>query len=609
MAFSNFTGNSGPGIGMMPTGAPVPFIQDESDPAANLLTNYNEKYKNASPVLFRDEVIEQILSVLIGDKKPNALLLGAAGVGKTAVVEEIARRIATGDPSIPTPLQDKIIYELPIYSILSGSGIVGQLEEKVQAVVDYASDPDNHMILFIDEIHQLCSGSSSYEAIAQILKPAMARGDIRVIGATTLQESKKLKKDPAFNRRFSKVTIDELDQKATLVILQQVRDHLIQHYDRRIAMDDDVLKDIISISDAYTFAGNHRPDTAITLMDRAMGAGFIDLQKKEEEIRKMAKDMNDPGLIQTFLASLPATLDHDSIKKTALSMMMGTAKPPVWDKDRFKKAISVIKGQDEVVDFVTERLDRYARALFPQTKPVSWFFAGTSGTGKTAVAKIVAQQLTGHDPLILNMTEYSDHSTINRLMGSPAGFVGSESNAEKPLDILQSNPYQVILLDEFEKAHPSVQKLFMQALDEARLVTNQNEYLDFSKSIMIFTANAGEKEILDEQPMYLMPVKHHELNAKEQIDVLNKSFDLALINRFEKKLFFKTLSKDTYKDILKETYAREKALVTENHPRINLPDTLSDKQINELCEKTYDARMGARPVLGAIREFIEQNAS
>ena len=239
---------------VFPWGSPDQDYEDAFIPE-DYLINYNKEYINSEPVLFRDSVIQQTLSCLIGKFKPNALLVGAAGVGKTKIVEDLARRIAVQDTLIPDQLKGYTVWELPLSNIVSGSALVGAVELKTKKVLEFAQNPDNKVILFIDEIHMLIGESQTYDKIAQIMKPALARGNMKVIGATTLQEAQNLMDDPAFNRRFTRLIVDELSPDQTKEILKQMMIPMFNHYEHRVAINDKVIEEIVAVADEYKTVG------------------------------------------------------------------------------------------------------------------------------------------------------------------------------------------------------------------------------------------------------------------------------------------------------------------------------------------------------------------
>lgn len=579
--------------------------QVSNDDIMSLFINYNEKFQNTQNVMFRDKIIEQLLSILIGKDKPNALLIGPAGTGKTAIVETIAKMLATDDPLIPTQLKGYTIWELPLANVVAGASLVGQLEENVKMVIAKMEDPNEKAILFIDEIHQILGDSQTYTKIAQILKPALARGNMHVIGATTLQEANTMAKDPAFNRRFSRVLVNELTRPQTVEILKHAKPSFVQHYFNQVIIDDDLLDMVATLADQYRPIGSHRPDNALTLLDRTVGEAVVNRQVQVTYLKNKVK--NDPSdvmsanMLQALQNNPQISITENQIKKTAIALATGNSKRDTIDMTLVKQEFARIKGQDDAVQTSIKMIARRESNLFPNTRPVTMMFIGPSGVGKTEIAKIIAHELTGQKPIILNMTEYSDESTINRIIGAPAGYIGSDSNTELPFDELESNPYAVILLDEFEKAHASVQRLFYTVFDEGNLTDNHGKVIDFSKAIIIATTNAGFQEI--KHTMGFGATKKDKETAS--IEELSKFFDPALINRFTYKVQFNTISKDIYREIVANTYEKEAKRIKTDNMRIQIPDTLSDQELDDLTEKTYHEAFGARPAFNAVKEFIE----
>lgn len=600
MGINNFNPNSNSGgSGIDPNagygGLYDPTAAADFDPM-DYLINYNEKYKNDNPTLFRDDVIHQTLSCLIGKFKPNALLIGAAGVGKTKIVEDIARRIATDDTLIPDQLKDHTIYELPLSNIVAGSGLVGEVERKTKGILEFAQDPKNKAILFIDEIHMLISGNPTYDKIAQIMKPALARGDMKVIGATTLQEVQNLMDDPAFNRRFTRLIVDELSQDQTRVILEQMKVTFFNHYGNKIAITDKLIEEVILVADEYKTVGSHRPDNAITLLDRAMAEAYIHRKILENEAK------NNPAMQQALNATPNIVLSKTQLKNTAMKMMTGNNKKSDVNLDTLKEHLSVIKGQDSILEYILDEIERDNLNLYPRTKPLALLFAGNSGVGKSEVAKILAKDVTDAKPIILNMTEYHSSASINRIIGAPAGYIGSDSKNELPFDILDSNPYQVILLDEFEKSDRSVQRLFMSALDEGYIKTARGKIVDFSKTIIIATTNAGHTN--KSASMGFTTSATNESSAT--ISDLSSSFDVELLNRFTKVLNFNPIDEALFSDIVADVYKRQVANIKATRSSMSfLADELSADDLKELVNKNYAREFGARPVNKAVRKFIE----
>lgn len=616
MPLGNLTGNNnsnnaGSNGTPVPPPMPNPFSHsnDDGNAALELLINYNDEFKNAGTILFRDNVIRQTLSTLICKNKPNALLIGAAGVGKTKIVEDIAYRLANDDALVPDNLKGFTVYELPISSIMSGSSLVGQLEQKTKDVIDFVSDPKNKAILFIDELHQIVGGGGNnehYQKIAQILKPALARGNFHCIGATTLQESTRLFQDPAFNRRFSRIIVDELTQQQTIDILHHSLPGYLLHYNSQFAVSDAAICAIPAIADQYVSIGSHRPDNALTLLDRTIANELLARKIKIKELTDKLSDP-DPNIVQAAQQALVAintasyvNITEAKLRNTAIRMMKGNAKQETINFDELKQNLGHIKGQDDVIDSVLKIIRNHDRGLFPTKKPATLLFAGTSGVGKTEITKVIAETITGKKPIILNMTEYSHSSAISNIIGSNIGLIGSDSKAELPFDCLESNPYQIILLDEFEKAHKEVQRLFMRVFDEGLLQTNRGTVIDFSKAIIIATTNAAHKEVKKNLGFGERRSSH----KSTEIEELKKWFDTELINRFEHIISFNTISADTYIDIIKDIYAVESARISKLSHSYNLKPEIDDDDLKKMRED-YVEDFGARPAFNVVREYIE----
>ena len=599
-------GGGGAGLGAS-LGAFNPYGNKDFDVKKNLLLNYNKKFQNADPALFRDETIRQTLSCLIGMTKPNALLIGPAGTGKTKIVEEIARRIANQDPSIPDQLLDYTIYELPISSIIAGSSLVGEVEKKAQAVIKFATEPKNKVILFMDEVHMLCdSHDSSYSKVAQILKPALARGDMKCIGATTTQEAKSLYNDPAFNRRFTRLVVDELTQEQTKVILQNMTAKFFNHYKNKITIDDDVINNVIAIADANKTMTSHRPDNAITLLDRSLADMYIDLKHMEGELHEKDEIARKNGnvnthLVHDFLQTLPRKLATSQMKKTAIRILTGNNKKSVATYEQLVEAFKAVKGQDDIIESLINEIERDNLQIFPRVKPLSFLFAGSSGVGKSEVAKCLAKVLTNLKPITINMAEFDSNMSITRLIGSPAGYVGSDSKKELPFDILETNPYQVILLDEFEKADEQVQQLFMSALDEGYIKDSNNKYIDFSRSIIIATTNAG----YDADTRSLSLIQDGTENDASA-DKLAEDIKPEIINRFTKMFTFHPISKTMFGVILMDKYITNVTRIKGiNRTFDYLPDILDKEALAKMIKDNYQPLLGARHTYDIVKGHIE----
>lgn len=615
MGLSNFTpeddddnpggGGNGPGgVGPgMPGLPPMGGLTSGTGDVEDLLVNYNERFKSAIPLRFRDGVVTQLVSVLIGKTKPNALLVGPAGVGKTALAEELARRIANKDVSIPKRLRKSTVYELPLAGLVAGGGVVGGLERLMGAVVDFATDPDNDAILFVDEIHMLQGDDPSYQKVAQILKPALARGDLRMIGATTMNESQSFDKDPAFQRRFTRLVVDELTIAQTIEVCLDVRASFLAHYHNKVSISDEMVARLVTIADENSRESSHRPDNAITLMDRTMA----DVVVTHSAAIAKAKAEGDTATVQ-LLSQIPVRpLQEKRIRSVAVRLMTGLAEKEPYDEARLVRGLSRIKGQDSIMEGLLEVLRRDDLGAFPRRKPIAWMFAGPSGVGKTEAAKAIAQELTGQDPIMLNMGEYHTQWDASKLLGSGPGYVGSDSNRELPFDTLESNPYRVILLDEIEKANPVIHRLFLTALDEGWMRMANGKVIDFKKSIIIATTNAA-RDALGKPKMGFHAGSHDEGISREELTrALKDHFDAEFLGRFSELLAFNRLDRETYAEILVGYYARERARIESTNPVMGsrIPADVDEELLAETVADTYVPDLGARPAEAAARRLIE----
>lgn len=606
----NGNGNNGGtgGVSGFPGGMislPMGGGMDENE-IAELLINMNEKCKDKKPIKFREREIFSLLSVLNKKEKSNAIIIGSAGVGKTALVEDVARAIEQGDETLPERLKDKVIYELPLSAIVAGTGIVGQLEEKVQDIVDFFEDPENKAILFMDEVHQLANDRDpSASKIAQILKPALSRGNIKMIGATTLQEKKDFLNDPALNRRFSEVICPELTREQTVEIIKDIKGEYSIHH--KVVLEDGKENVLVSIADKNTKAGMHRPDNAITLMDTAMS----DARLKTERLRVQAKNSGDTAMMGV-LTRVPV-LNEKQIEKSAKRLLDGKGENLDTESyKRFEKLMSEkLIGQEDAAGVIIDAIKRKTLGVFEDKKPLSFLLAGTTGCGKSHTGKIIAEGILGNAEAVINinMTEYSSDMSITRIIGSPDGYVGSDSSRELPFDSLESNPRQVILLDEFEKGSKGVQRLFMQALDEGVVKTARGKEIDFSKCIIIATTNAGQVELSKKSLGF---GGKGESKKTDLTEALASQFDKELLDRFTHLLQFKSITKEIFEQILCLKYkelveeVNKSGLYTAEPAVIEDTDQNAWEWVKKTSDEVFDESLGARAAERTVRAYIEE---
>ena len=616
MVVHNFTGNTGgnntngnPPSGNIPNGN-LNFgnrYQPNPNPGQDVpdcLLNMNDHFKYKSNCKFREDVIDQTLSVLIGQEKPNPLLIGEAGVGKTKIAEEIAHRLANNHVTIPDMIKGSTIFGFQPSNLVAGSGIRGQLEEKVKELLEFASDKKNKVILFIDEIHMFFSGDPSYEQISQILKPALSRGDIKVIGATTMSEAQKLYKDPAFERRMQSVIVNELTDEQSLEILETIAPNSAQYYGTN-PLTTDLLRFMVDMSQKYSNGKSHQPDASVTLLDRVCASLHV---KRKRDIEN-AKDPNtgNPQLLQ-ILQTTPIVVNETNIESTAVSLLRGHASNPTVDYDQVTTEIKeTVLGQDEQIDFVMSKAKGRSLGLFETTKPLAFLWAGNSGTGKTELAKQIAKRIVDTELIIINMNEFSESHHTARLIGAPAGYVGYDSMQELPLDPLKTNPYRVILLDEFEKAHREVRRLFMTALDEGYMKTARGERIRFDKAIIIATTNEGFSN--KKEPVVgfgQQTTQTNDLNAT--LDRFGDTFEPEILNRFQNNIVaFNDISREVYGTILQNVYKKRLEYIALKKPkyRKRFADELDEATLQELIDNSYVKEFNARPAQATIDNYIE----
>ena len=508
---------------------------------------------------FRENILSMMMSVLISSDKPNALLCGPAGCGKTKIVEELAYRLKNSENIVPQ-LKGYRIYALQLSDIVADSGLMGDLENKVKMLINYMSDQDEKRILFIDEIHMLFQ-EKAYRIVAQILKPALSRGKIKLIGATTTQEANLIDSDPAFCRRMTKIIVDEADHEQTVEILLSMNQHFAKHYNISFALSRSKAEHI----------------------DRSIASAVV----------KNASDKK-----------MKITLTDRHIKETAFRMTSGHSTPHAFNERAFRRDLSAVCGQEAIIDDLVNVLKLHSLHIRPTKKPFTMLFIGPSGVGKTEVAKIIAQNCAGEKPITLNMSEFYYDAGINRIIGSPAGYLGSDSNVELPFDKLKSNPYQVILLDEFEKCDRSVQRLFMSVFDEGILTTSQGNVIDFSKSIIIATTNAGCTA-----KSRSIGFNSDSTSETQLISDLSDYFDVELINRFSQKYTFSEISRPVYRKIVENRLVSEIKVIKKLRPELNIDSLFSAdelaKAVDKITADTYNIKSGARPAITAVSKFID----
>lgn len=586
----------------------------EAENIDNLLVNYTKEIKtkqkaNQSLCMFREKELSRMLTILTTMKKRNVVLTGEAGVGKTQIVEELARLILNEDPSVPTSLYGYEVLELPVFTLVSGTMYRGELEERIENIIDYVSDPENKAILFIDEIHQIMNATDqSMQTISQSLKPALARGKMLTIGATTTNEYRKLGDDPAFSRRFSRVHVTEFNDEQTASVLRHVLPAYEKHHDASIP--DNLIETIVSKANEFRNDGSHRPDNALTLLDRSMSEAKIQHKQLLESMK------NDPNY-QLILQTRPRAIVSNKIIDESARNLTNTNNYAKLSVAEIEEALNDhIVGQVQAKEKLVETVRYDLLKIVKQKRPSSFLFVGPSGTGKTEMAKQIAKHVYGSEEhlIYINMTEYTTPESINRIIGSPRGYSGSDSMRKLPLDSLMDNPRQVILLDEFEKATQNVQNLFMQLLDEGFIIDNREMKIRANNAMIIATSNAGVEGMNKRSVGFSNGSSRKQIqNQKDLIHTLTSEIEPALLNRFEHVIPFESITKEQYGSILAVKYNQIVKEATNNRRDLKLtPEAIEPEkatsyaEIQALIDETYDEQLNGRPAERTMLTYIQK---
>ena len=595
------------------------------------------------PVVGRKDEIKRVSQILSRRKKNNPVLIGEPGVGKSAIVEGIAQKIVAGD--VPENLKDKKIISLDMGSLVAGTKYRGEFEQRMRGIIKEMEDNKN-IILFMDEIHTMIgagSASGSLDA-ANMLKPALSRGNFRCIGATTLEEYRKyIEKDGALERRFQKVTVDPTSKSDTLEILKNLKERYEDYHS--VSYTDEALQACVDLTDKY-MSEKHLPDKAIDALDEA-GAKVhvnrtIEVPKKIQDLEKKIKKVNaekeafvdqqrfedaaekrdtERELIKQLNAEKEIwrseqSKHRDTVSKDDVAEVVALmTKIPVdnvsSDENNKLRTMStkvkgVVIGQDEAVDKLVRAVKRARIGIKDPKKPIgSFIFLGPTGVGKTYLAKILAKELFGsEDSMIrIDMSEYMEKHTVSRLVGAPPGYVGYEDGGELT-EAVRRRPYSIILLDEIEKAHPDVYNILLQLLDDGVLTDSYGRRVDFKNTIIIMTSNAGSRKLKDFGTGIGFSLKSDN-SQKDKNDVIDKElkklFAPEFLNRIDEVIMFNSLTKENIGNIVdvevKSTLERLKEIGYE----VNITPSLKDY----LFEKGYDPDYGARPLKRAIQKNIE----
>ena len=614
-----------------------------SENVTNFARNLNEVAKSGKidPVIGRDEEIQRLVQILMRRRKNNPILIGAPGVGKTAIAEGLAQRIVEGN--VPEIIKGKTILSLDLASLIAGSKYRGDFEDRLKKLFEEIEKRDD-IILFIDEFHMVLGAGASEGSMdaANILKPILAKGDIQIMGATTIEEYRKhVEKDSALSRRMQPIQVDEPSLEDAREIVRGLKDKYEDHHGVKIT--DEAINAAVELSDRY-ITDRYLPDKAIDLIDEASSkiriAAFQKSDKDnsfEENLERLTREKESAVRDQDFERAaelrdkinqakfdLEAQKDKENKNKDELfisyddlaSIVASWSKVPVEkltedEKEKYANLDSNLKlsviGQQEAIDSVARSIKRARVGLKDPKKPIgSFIFVGPTGVGKTYLAKTLAKDLFGsEDKLIrMDMSEYMEKFAVSRLVGSPPGYVGYEEGGQLT-EAVRTNPYSVVLFDEIEKAHPDVFNMLLQILDDGRLTDGQGRTVDFKNTIIIMTSNVGVRSLSQSKTIGFELGDEKEIEEERTVDLIEKavkdSFAPEFINRLDQIIMFKPLGEKEIEEISGLMLEKTKARLNE----IDLDIKYDQKVVKLLAKEGFDPEYGARPLERHITKMID----
>ncbi len=594
------------------------------------------------PVIGRQREIERLIQILCRRLKNNPVLLGEAGVGKTAIVEGFAQRVVSGD--VPELLANRRIVVLDLAMMVAGTKYRGQFEERIKAVMNEVRRAKN-VILFIDELHTLVGAGGAEGAIdaSNVLKPALSRGEIQCIGATTLDEYRKyIEKDAALARRFQEIIVEPPTKAETIEILKGLRDRYEEHH--RVQITDDAIQAAVELSDRY-ITGRCLPDKAIDVIDEAGARVRLrsmtkppDLKELDEEIERLNKEKEEAVANQDFEKAARLRDQANKLNKKKQSILRQWREKSrqtdgVVDEEVIAEVVSRMTGiplsrmttedtlrlmemekelhkrvvsQDEAIHAVAKAVRRSRSGLKDPKRPIGVFiFAGPTGVGKTLLAKALAEFMFGdEDALIqIDMSEYMEKHNVSRLIGAPPGYVGYEEGGQLT-EKIRRRPYSVVLLDEIEKAHPDVFNMLLQVMEEGRLTDSFGRNVDFRNTIIIMTTNAGASAIKNEAQFGFAKAdadSSYEAMKQRVKDEVEKVFRPEFLNRLDDLIVFRHLTPEDLKDIVEIELSKVRERLAERGLKLVLTDAAKEF----IIKKGTDTDFGARPLRRAIEQRIE----
>lgn len=625
-------------------------LQDESRGSGSVIEQYctdmtaRAEEGKQDPVVGREEEMYRLMQVLSRRTKNNPCLIGEPGVGKTAVVEGLAQRIAAG--VVPEKMKDKRIYTLDLPGMIAGSKYRGEFEERMKGLISEVESNGN-IILFLDEIHTMIGAGGAEGAIdaSGILKPSLARGELQLIGATTITEYRKyIEKDAALERRFQPVSVEEPSKEQCLEILKGLKGRYESHH--KVLIRDEALEAAVSMSERY-ITDRNLPDKAIDVLDESCSKVSLKgykvpenltaldlrlkelekqkeesikngcfeeaslLQKEQEEAEKKSEQLKKRFQKKTS-SSQPEVTEEDIAEVVSAWTKIPVQKLAESDTDRLKKLESVLHqrviGQEEAVKAVARAVKRGRVGLKDPKRPIgSFLFLGPTGVGKTELSKALAEAMFGNEESMIrvDMSEYMEKHSVSKMIGSPPGYVGHEEGGQLS-DQVCTHPYSVLLFDEIEKAHPDVFNILLQVLDDGHITDSKGRKIDFSNTVIIMTSNAGAKAIIEPKKLGFAakddPAGDYKRMKQNVMDEVKQIFRPEFLNRIDEIIVFHALEKTHMKKIV-TLMCRDFTKRIEDQMDIRL--TLRESAKALIAEKGTDAKYGARPLRRALQTELE----
>ena len=602
------------------------------------------KKNKFDPIVGRDKEIERIVQILSRRTKNNPCLVGDPGVGKTAIVEGLAQKIAEGN--VPDTLKNKRIVGLDLSAMVAGSKYRGEFEERMKKAMDEVK-ADGNIILFVDEIHTIIGAGAAEGAIdaSNILKPALSRGEIQLIGATTLEEYRKhIEKDAAFERRFQPVKVEEPDEQAAVAMLKALRDKYEMHH--KVTISDDAIEAAVKLSARYV-SDRFLPDKAIDLIDEAASRLRLKtfsapdyVAEMEEKLAEMEKEKEAAIKTEEFEKAAEIKRAQDALRaqwKEAKKEWENNHEnqAQVVTREEVAEVVSVwtgvplqslqeeesqrllhledilhqrVIGQSEAVKALAKAIRRGRVGLKDPNRPIgSFLFLGPTGVGKTELSKALAEALFGDEDAMIriDMSEYMEKHSVSRMVGSPPGYVGYEEGGQLS-EKVRRNPYSVVLFDEIEKASPDVFNVLLQVLDDGHITDGQGRKVDFKNTVIIKTSNAGARSIVEPKRVGFTSMETEEQSyqnmKKNVMEEVRHIFKPEFLNRIDDMIVFHSLTQEDILEIVKLMTKTVSKRIKEN---MDITVTFTDKALEKIAEEGYDKAFGARPLRRAIQSRIE----